>query len=58
MPVPRNHEIEALAAHVLHHDEIVAIGGLDLVNCDDVRMVEGRRSFGFLYESTTAILVA
>jgi hypothetical protein len=41
-PVPRDHGIEALAAHVLHHDEIMVCRGLDLVNGDDVRMVERR----------------
>ena len=31
---------ERLAAHVLHHDEIEAVGGVDLVNRDDVRVNE------------------
>ena len=35
--VARDERIEALAAHVLHHDEVDAVGRLDLVNRDDVR---------------------
>ena len=37
---PRQHLRERLAAHVLHDDEIEAVGGVDLVNRDDVRMNE------------------
>ena len=40
-PVPRNECIEALPANVLHHDEVDAVGGLDFVNRDDVRVIEG-----------------
>ena len=56
--VPRNERIEALPAHVLHHDEIVAVGRLDLVDGDDVRMIEGRGGVGFLDKPAAAILVA
>ncbi len=34
-----------------------AVGGLDFVNRDDVRMIERRRGVCFLDEATTAILV-
>ena len=37
MPVPRDQGVEALAAHVLHHEKVDAVGRLDLVNRDDVR---------------------
>ena len=56
--VPRNQRIEALAAHVLHHDEVGAVRGLDLVNRDDVRVIEGRGGVRFLDKPTPAILVA
>ena len=56
--VPRNERIEALATHVLHHDEIVAVGRLDLVNGDDVRVIEGRGGVCFLDKPAAAILVA
>jgi len=39
--VPRNDRIQSLATHVLHHDEIVAVGRFDLVNRDDVRVIQG-----------------
>ena len=47
-----------LPAHVLHHDEIVAVGRLDLVNGDDVRVIEGRGGVCFLDKPAAAILVA
>ena len=56
-PVPRNERIEALAAHVLHHDEIVALGRFDLVNRDDVRMIERGGGLRFLDEPAAAVLV-
>ena len=47
-----------LPAHVLHHDEIVAVGRLDFVNRDDVRVIERRGGVRFLDKPATAILVA
>jgi hypothetical protein len=44
--------------HVLHDDEVKLAGGLDLVDRDDVRVVEGGGGLGFLHEPTPAILVA
>ena len=38
-PLAWNERIQALAADVLHHDEVVPVGRLDLVNRDDVRVV-------------------
>ena len=46
-----------LPAHVLHHDEVGAVGRLDLVNGDDVGMIEGGGGLRFLHESATAIVV-
>ena len=58
MPRPRDQLVEALTTHVLHHDEVEAIDGLDLVNGDDVRMIEGRGGVRFLHEAATPIAVA
>ena len=55
-PVPRNERIQALAADVLHHDEVVAVGRLDLVNRDDVRVVEGGGGVRFLHKAAAASL--
>ena len=35
-----NERIQALAADILHHDEVVPVGRLDLVDRDDVRVIE------------------
>ena len=56
--VPRNERIEALAAHVLHDDEIVAVRRLDLVDGDDVRVIEGRGGVRFLHKPPPTIVVA
>ena len=47
-----------LPAHVLHHDEVVAVGRLDFVNGDDVRVIQRRGGVRLLHESAAAILVA
>ena len=47
-----------LPAHVLHHDEIVAVRRLDLVNRDDVRVIERRGGVCFLDKPAAAIVVA
>ena len=49
-----NERIQALAADVLHHDEVVTVGRLDLVNRDDVRVVEGGGCLRFLQEAATS----
>ena len=46
-----------LPAHVLHHDEVAAVGRLDLVNGDDVGMVERGGGLRFLHEPPAAALV-
>ena len=56
-PLPGNERIEALAPDVLHHDEIVAVRRLDLVNGDDVWMIECRGGLRLLHEAAAAILV-
>jgi hypothetical protein len=55
--LPRYEPVQALAGHVLHDDEIAAFRGLDLVDRDDVRMVEGGGGAGFLDEAAPAGLV-
>ena len=55
--VARDERVEALAPHVLHHDELGAVGRLDLVDGDDVGMVEGRGGLRFLDEAAAAIRV-
>ena len=56
-PLSRDQRVEALAAHVLHDDEVDAVGRLDLVDRDDVRMVQRRGRFGFLDKPLAAGLV-
>ena len=56
-PLARNERIEALAADVLHHDEVVAVGRLDLVDRDDVRVVEGGGRLRLLDKAATAVRV-
>ena len=46
-----------LPADELHHDEVEAVSGLDLVNRDDVRMVQRRGGFRFLDKPLAAGLV-
>jgi hypothetical protein len=55
--VPRDDRIEALAPHVLHDEEVVAVGRLDFVNRDDVGVIERRRGLRLLHEPAPAILV-
>ena len=55
--LPWDQRIDALAGHVLHHDEIVILGGVDLVNRDDVRMIERRCRLRFLDEAAAAALI-
>ena len=55
--LPWNQRVNALALHKLHHDEVAAVGRLDLVNGDDVRMVERGCGLRFLHEAPTAALV-
>ena len=49
--------VEALAGHVLHDDEVDAVGRFDLVDRDDVRMVQGGGGTCLLHEPPTAALV-
>ena len=56
-PLPRNERVEALAPDVLHHDEVVAVRRLDLVDRDDVRMIECRGGLRLLHEAAATILV-
>ena len=56
--VPRNERVQALPTHVLHHDEIVAVCRLDLVDGDDVRVVQRRGGVRFLDKPAPAIVVA
>ena len=56
-PLAWNERIQALAADILHHDEVVPVGRLDLVNRDDVRVIEGGRRLRLLHETATAICV-
>ena len=55
--LPWDQRIDALAGHVLHHDEVVILGGVDLVNRDDVRMIERRCGLRFLDEAAAAALI-
>jgi hypothetical protein len=55
--LPGDEPVQALAGHVLHDDEVAAVRGLDLVDRDDVRMVEGGGGAGLLYEASPALLV-
>ena len=43
--------------HVLHHDEVIALGRFDFVNGDDVWMIERRGGLRLLHEPAAAILV-
>ncbi len=56
-PLARDEGIERLPGHVLHDDEVDPIRGLDLVNGDDVRMIEGGGGAGLLDETAAAVLV-
>src|SRR4029079_4535852 len=51
----RDERVDARAPHVLHHDEVVAVGRLDLVNRDDVRVVEGGRRLRLLDKAPTPV---
>ena len=53
----RDEGVEGLAGHELHDDEVDALGGLDLVDGDDVRVVEGGGGAGLLHEAGAADLV-
>jgi len=52
-----NQLLECLAVDELHHDEVSPIVLVDLVDGDDVRMIQRRRSFGFVNEPLLARLV-
>ena len=52
-----DHRVERLALHVLHHDEVEAVGLGDVVDGDDVGVVERRGRLGLLHETPLALRV-
>jgi hypothetical protein len=47
--------IEGLSGDVLHCDEVRAVNMINVMNGDDVRVIQGRGSLGFLNEAPLAI---
>jgi hypothetical protein len=42
--------VERFSRHVLHGDEVHAVGDVDVVDGDDVGMIQGRSGLGLLHE--------
>jgi len=55
--LPGNEPVQALAGHVLHDDEVTPVRGLDLVDRDDVRVVQGGGGAGLLDEASPTLFV-
>ena len=47
--------VEGLALDVLHGNEVHAVGGVDVVKVEDVRVVEGRSRLGLLHKASLAL---
>lgn len=56
-PDARNQLIEGLAVDELHRDIVDPTLGGDIVDHDDIGMIEGRSSFGFLHETPAPLRV-
>jgi hypothetical protein len=54
-PVPGNQAVERLALHVLHGEEVDALGLIDVVNGDDVGVIQRRGCPSFLNEPPLAV---
>ena len=57
IPCAGDEGVQGLPGHELHHDEVDALGRLDLVDGDDVRVVEGGGGARLLHEAGAAGLV-
>jgi hypothetical protein len=53
--MPRNQPVERLALHVLHGDEVDALGLIDVVDGDDVGMIQRRSCSGLLNKPPPAV---
>jgi hypothetical protein len=53
-PLCRNDQVERFTGDVLHHDEVDALVGTDVVNRDDSGMVQGAGGLGLLDEPAAA----
>ena len=56
-PFAGNQLVERLSGDILHGDEVHAVGLVNVVDGDDVRVIEGRGSLGLLKESPFPVRV-
>ena len=49
--------VQTLARHKFHGDEAFALGGIDVVNVNDVGIAQRRGSFGLLHEATITLRI-
>jgi len=57
MPLRGISSSSRLTGHVLHGDEVDAVGLVDVIDRDDVRVIERRRCLRFLDEAALSLRV-
>ena len=55
---PRDRPVQRLTVHVLHGDKQLAVGFIDIVDMNDIRVIQRGCRLGFLHESPPPVRVA
>ncbi len=55
---PRDRSVQRLAVHVLHGDKQLAVGFIDIVDMNDIRMIQRGCGLRFLHEAPPPVRVA